>query len=231
MKRETLTVGFILFPKLTLLDLTGPAEVFGRMPGAKVHLLWKDLEPIESDCGLRILPSTTFDACPNLDLICVPGGPGQVEMMEDTTVLEFLQRVAPQCRLVTSVCTGSLILGAAGLLRGYQATNHWSSIDQLTLLGAQPLHARVVRDRNVVTGGGVTSGIDFALSVAADLFGAKVAQEIQLQIEYDPHPPFDAGSILTAPRGVADSVRQRMAAFLERRREVSERAGKALSKG
>lgn len=230
MQHSVFTVGFLLFPRLTQLDLMGPAEVFGRMPGAKVHLIWKDFEPVSSDRGLRILPSTTFDACPDLDLICVPGGPGQIEMMEDAEVLGFLQRVAPHCKLVTSVCTGSLILGAAGLLRGYRATSHWSSIDQLALVGAQPTQGRVVRDRNVVTGGGVTSGIDFALTVVADLFGAEVAQEIQLQMEYDPLPPFRSGSLHTAPKEVADSVQCKMAAFVERRRIVSERAGRALAK-
>lgn len=230
MHHSAFNVGLLLFPKLTQLDLTGPAEVFGRIPGAQVHLIWKDLEPVASDRGLRILPSATFDDCPKLDLICVPGGPGQVEMMEDASVLSFLQRVAPHCKLVTSVCTGSLILAAAGLLRGYRATSHWSSIDQLALLGAQPTPGRVVRDRNVVTGGGVTSGIDFALTVTADLFGAELAQEIQLQMEYDPCPPFNSGSPQTAPEDVADSVRRKMAAFLERRRSVSERVGKALAK-
>ncbi|MFC4276915.1 DJ-1/PfpI family protein [Achromobacter aloeverae] len=230
MHHSAFNIGLLLFPRLTQLDLTGPAEVFGRMPGARLHFLWKNLEPVSSDRGLRILPSTTFDDCPRLDLICVPGGPGQVEMMEDATVLGFLQRVATGCRLVTSVCTGSLILGAAGLLRGYRATSHWSSIDQLAVLGAHPTHGRVVRDRNVVTGAGVTSGIDFALTVAADLFGADLAQEIQLQMEYDPHPPFDSGSLQTAPKSIAESVQSRMAAFLARRLSVSERVGKAFLK-
>lgn len=229
MRRSPFTVGLLLFPKLTLLDLTGPAEVFGRMPGAQVHLLWKNLEPVTSDRGIRVLPSATFDDCPDLDLICVPGGPGQIEMMGDAEVLGFLQRVAPRCELVTSVCTGSLILAAAGLLRGYRATSHWSSIDQLSLFGALPTHERVVRDRNVVTGGGVTSGIDFALTVAASLFGSEVAQEIQLQMEYDPQPPFNSGSLQSAPAKVAESVLHKISAFLERRRSASERAAKALA--
>jgi cyclohexyl-isocyanide hydratase len=140
-------IGLVLFPKLTQLDLTGPAEVFGRMPGCEIHLLWKTLEPVASDRGLSILPTTTFQTCPELDVICVPGGPGQIELMEDEETLRFLRRIAPSCRLVTSVCTGSLVLGAAGLLRGYRATCHWSSIDQLRLLGAEPVSERVVRDR------------------------------------------------------------------------------------
>jgi cyclohexyl-isocyanide hydratase len=167
-------IGLILFPQLTLLDLPGPAEVFGRMPRAEVHLLWKTLKPVRSDRGLSLLPTMTFADCPHLDVVCVPGGPGQIALMQDEETLEFLRRVAPGCRLVTSVCTGSLVLGAAGLLAGYRATCHWSSIDQLALLGAAPVEARVVRDRNRITGAGVTSGIDFALTVVAELAGAAV---------------------------------------------------------
>ena len=167
-------IGLILFPQLTLLDLPGPAEVFGRMPRAEVHLLWKTLKPVRSDRGLSLLPTMTFADCPHLEVVCVPGGPGQIALMQDEETLEFLRRVAPGCRLVTSVCTGSLVLGAAGLLAGYRATCHWSSIDQLALLGAAPVEARVVRDRNRITGAGVTSGIDFALTVVAELAGAAV---------------------------------------------------------
>ena len=174
-------IGLILFPKLTQLDLTGPAEVFGRVPGAELLLLWKTLDPVPSDRGLTILPTARFEDCDRLDVVCVPGGPGQIELMEDEETLNFLRRIAPECRFVTSVCTGSLVLGAAGLLEGYRATCHWSSIDQLSLLGAEPVSQRVVRDRNRITGAGVSAGIDFALAVTAELMGVEVAQEIQLQ--------------------------------------------------
>lgn len=230
MNAEKIRIGLVLFPRLTQLDLTGPAEVFGRMPGAEVHLLWKTNEPVSSDRGLSILPTTTFTDCPKLDVICVPGGPGQVELMDDEVTLQFLRQIAPGCRLITSVCTGSLVLGAAGLLTGYRATCHWSSIDQLSLLGAEPVHERVVRDRNRMTGAGVTSGIDFALTVVADLMGDEVAQEVQLQMEYDPEPPYRSGSPRTAPSALVNSAREKMTAFIDRRRIATERAAERLAK-
>ncbi|SUE06872.1 transcriptional activator FtrA [Pantoea agglomerans] len=158
-----LQIGLLLFPDVTQLDLTGPWEVFARTPGVECHLIWKDLQPVRSDRGLSILPTTTFADCPPLDVICVPGGPGQIALMSDDITLNFLRQQADQAKWVTSVCTGSLVLGAAGLLKGYRATSHWSSIDQLALLGAEPVSQRVVRDRNRISGAGVTSGIDFAL--------------------------------------------------------------------
>jgi cyclohexyl-isocyanide hydratase len=227
--RKKTHIGLVLFPGLTQLDLTGPAEVFGRMPGAEIHLLWKTLDPVPSDRGLCILPTTTFSDCPRLDVICVPGGPGQVELMNDDVVLQFLRRIARDCSLITSVCTGSLVLGAAGLLTGFRATCHWSSIDQLSLLGAEPVHERVVRDRNRITGAGVTSGIDFALTVLAHLVGDEVAQEVQLQMEYDPHPPFQSGSPRTAPPALVEATRGKIASFVERRRIATERAAERLA--
>lgn len=221
-------IGLVLFPDLTQLDLTGPFEVFARTPGAKVHLLWKTLDPVVSDRGMAIVPTMRFDDCDSLDLICVPGGPGQIELMEDAETLAFLNRIAPGCKLVTSVCTGSLVLAAAGLLKGYRATSHWTSIDQLALLGAEPVAERVVRDRNRVTGAGVTSGIDFALTVVADLMGAEVAKSIQLQMEYDPEPPFDVGSPRSAPEALVAEARDKIAPFIARRKAASERAAQAL---
>jgi cyclohexyl-isocyanide hydratase len=179
---------------------------------------------------LRILPTTTFEDCPRLDVICVPGGPGQMRLMEDRETLQFLRRIAPSCQLVTSVCSGSLVLGAAGLLTGYRATCHWSSIDQLGLLRALPVSERVVRDRNRITGAGVTSGIDFALTVVAELAGADVAQEVQLQMEYDPEPPYQAGSPRSAPPQLVSTVREKLASFLARRRAATERAAEQLAK-
>lgn len=221
-------IGLILFPRLTQLDLTGPAEVFGRIPGAEVLLLWKDKAPVASDRGIRFLPTTAFDECDHLDIVCVPGGPGQLPLMDDQETLDFLRRIAPSCKLVTSVCTGSLVLGAAGLLRGYRATCHWSSIDQLALLGAEPVHERVVRDRNRITGAGVTSGIDFALNVVADLLGPAAAQEIQLQLEYDPEPPFRSGSPRTADPAILAGLRGRLEPLLVQRREAAQRAAERL---
>lgn len=229
MTLPTIHIGLVLFPDLTQLDLTGPAEVFSRLPGAQVHLLWKDLEPVASDRGLRIVPTTRFDDCPPLEVICVPGGPGQIALMEDRQTLDFLRQVARTCPWITSVCTGSLVLGAAGLLKGYRATSHWSSIDQLALLGALPVDERVVRDRNRLTGAGVTSGIDFALQLVEILAGAEVAQSIQLQMEYDPEPPYAAGSPTVAPEALLARTREQIAPFIARRLEATVRAAANLT--
>jgi cyclohexyl-isocyanide hydratase len=174
------------------------------------------------------MPDTSFDKCPPLDLICVPGGPGVSAMMEDREVLDFLRRQAEHCRYITSVCTGSLILAAAGLLKGYKATSHWLSIDQLALLGAVPVSERVVVDRNRITGAGVTSGIDFALTVAAQICGADLAQEIQLSMEYDPAPPFVGGSPRSAPSGVVARQKSKLAPMLEKRLAVTRRVAETM---
>ncbi len=230
---EAIRIGLVLFSDLTQLDLTGLAEVFGLLPGAEMLLPWKTLDPVRSNRGLRLLPTTTFVDCPELDMICVPGRPGQAEPMEDEETSRFLRRIAPKCRLVTSVCTGSLILGAAGLLTGYRATCHWSSIG---LLGAEPVPERVVRDRNRITGAGVTSGIDFAgtaidfaRTAVAELAGAETAQAIQLQLEYDPEPPYQAGPPRVAPAALVDAARERFAPFIARRPAATERAAERLA--
>lgn len=202
-------IGLLLFPRMTQLDLTGPFEVFAKLPGAEVLLLWKTLQPVEAETGLRMLPHVTLGGCPALDVLCVPGGPGVSALMEDAGVLDWLRGQAQSARYVTSVCTGSLVLGAAGLLRGKRATSHWASRDLLAAFGAIPTPGRVVRDGNVFTGGGVTAGIDFALTVVAEMAGTRTAQEIQLQIEYAPAPPFDAGTPETAPPDVVAAVRER----------------------
>ena len=229
MRESALSVGLLLFPGVTQLDLTGPFEVFARAPDTRVHLIWKTPEPVISDRGLAMLPTTTFDTCPPLDVICVPGGPGQIALMTDSAVLAFIREKSAQASLVTSVCTGSLVLGAAGLLNGYRATSHWASLDQLALLGAEPVSARVVRDRNRITGAGVTSGIDFALRVVADLQGEAVAQMIQLQMEYDPQPPFSSGTPRTAPAELVAQATTQMASFIEMRRQATVAAAQHLT--
>lgn len=223
-----LQIGLLLFPDVTQLDLTSPWEVFARTPGVECHLIWKDLQPVRSDRGLSILPTTSFADCPPLDVICVPGGPGQIALMLDDVTLKFLRQQADQAKWVTSVCTGSLVLGAAGLLKGYRATSHWSSIDQLALLGAEPVSQRVVRDRNRISGAGVTSGIDFALTLVAEIAGDAVAKAVQLQMEYDPEPPFTSGSPHTAPPQEVEQARAKMAEFLATRRAATERAALRL---
>lgn len=222
-------IGMLLFPNLTQLDLTGPFEVFSRLPGAVLHLLWKDLAPVRSDKGLALLPTTSFaDAPPRFDVLFVPGGSGQIELMDDETVLAFLRDRGATARYVTSVCTGSLVLAAAGLLQGKRATCHWSSIDQLALLGAEPVAERVVRDGNCITGAGVTSGIDFALVVAAEVAGRSVAEDIQLSIEYDPAPPFAAGSPRRLPPALIEAKLRQLEAFLGRRRSATVKAAQRL---
>ncbi len=217
-------IGFLLFPRLTQLDLTGAYEALARVPGAETHLLWKDLTPIASDTGLRILPTTTFAACRALDVLCVPGGPGVNAMLEDAEVLEFLRRTGAGARYVTSVCTGALILGAAGLLRGYRAATHWASMEFLTDFGAQPDAVRVCRDRNRITGGGVTAGIDFGLALAAELAGQRAAEMIQLYMEYTPDPPFSAGSPDTAAPDLVAEYRRNASPMMKERREAIARA-------
>ena len=191
-------IGMLIFPRLTQLDMTGPYEVLARLPNTKVHLVAHTMAPVKTDRGMEIVPTTTFADCPQLDLVMVPGGPGQQDLMEDAVVLEFLRKQARGVKYLTSVCTGSLVLGAAGLLKGKRATCHWAAIEHLKPLGAIPVSERVVTDGNVITGAGVASGIDFALAVAAVLEGEEVARQIQLQIEYDPAPPFNSGSPKTA---------------------------------
>jgi cyclohexyl-isocyanide hydratase len=221
-------IGMLLFPRLTQLDLTGPYEVFARMPGASVTLLWKSLEPVQSDRGLAIVPTATLETCPQLDLLCVPGGPGVNEVLTDTDVLAFLRRVASQAKYVTSVCSGSLVLGAAGLLRRRRASSHWMSREMLRSFGAEPVDARTVVDGNVITGGGVTAGIDLALQVVAEIAGRDAAEAIQLAIEYDPRPPFDAGSPNRARQDLVRKVARAAEPMLRERAEQVRRAAAAL---
>ena len=213
-------IGLLLFPDLTQLDLTGPYEVFTKFPNADVHLLWKTLDPVTAGGGMRLLPTTTFAECPQLDLVCVPGGAGMNALLNDEETLDFVRRQASGARYVTSVCTGSLVLGAAGLLKGRRATTHWMSLPMLAAFGCEPVAERVVVDGNVITGGGVTAGIDFALTVAGEWFGADTARRIQLGIEYDPHPPYGAGAPERADASLVAAVRE-AAAVRQGEREVA----------
>lgn len=213
-------IGLLLFPNLTQLDLTGPYEVFTKFPDTDVHLLWKTLDPIAAGGGMRLLPTATFAGSPWLDLLCVPGGAGMNALLNDEETLEFVRRQASGARYVTSVCTGALVLGAAGLLRGKRATTHWMSLPMLAAFGCDPVAERVVVDGNLITGGGVTAGIDFALTVAGELFGADTAQRIQLGIEYDPQPPYTAGAPQRADASLVTSVRE-SAAGRQREREAA----------
>jgi len=223
-----LSIGMVLFPNLTQLDLTGAYEVLARMPDTRVRLVASTLHPVRSEWGLTISPDATFANAPPLDILCVPGGWGINECLDDEELLGFLRARGERARYITSVCSGALLLGAAGLLRGYRATTHWLSLDLLPLLGAEAVRQRVVRDRNRITGGGVTAGIDFGLALAAELFGPATAQRIQLAIEYAPAPPFDSGSPDTAPDDIRDALRRDSRDALDRRRALVEAAARRL---
>ena len=224
-----LQIGLVIFPRVTQLDLTGPVQVFSSVPGAKVHLIWKRIEPVASDSVLTLTPTTTFADCPQLDVVCVPGGLGTDDMINDDEMLAFLRQQASGAKYVTSVCTGSLVLGAAGLLKGYRAATHWTAMDFLREFGATPTNTRVCIDRNRVTGGGVTAGIDFALTLVSLLVDRRMAEAIQLRIEYNPAPPFNAGSPDTAPPEILALMKERNAPYQARRGEAVRRAAARLA--
>jgi len=206
-----LEIGMLLYPGLTLLDLIGPQTVFSWF--ANTHLVWKTKDLVYSDTGIGMQPTCTFETCPrDLDILFVPGGFGQNQLMADAEVLAFLADRGPKAKYVTSVCSGSLLLGAAGLLKGYKATSHWAARDGLSAFGAIPTDARVVVDRNRITGGGVTAGIDFGLVILAKLRGDDAAKLTQLAMEYDPEPPFDSGSPKTAGPAIVEQAMGFMAA-------------------
>ena len=221
-------IGLLLFPDITQLDLTGPYEVFIKFPDANVRLIWKRLDPVTAGGGMQILPDTSFSDCPQLDLVCVPGGAGMNPLLNDAETLDFIRSQALEARYVTSVCTGALVLGAAGLLEGKRATTHWMSHEMLSAFGAIPVHERYVIDGNIVTGGGVTAGIDFALAIAADLHGEEVARAIQLAIEYDPAPPFASGSPANADPALVETTRSAAAARQQDRKAAVKAAADKL---
>ena len=187
-------VGLVFYPGMTVLDIVGPQTVLSSLPGIKIHRLWKSLDPVETDDGMMILPDTTFENCPPLDIICIGGGRGQAAIVDDREILDFLQLQDSRAKFVTSVCGGSEFLAKAGLLQGYRAATHWAMRDRLADLGIEVGTERVVIDRNRLTGGGVTAGIDFGLTIAEMLCGKEIAQIVQLLMEYDPAPPYDVGS-------------------------------------
>jgi cyclohexyl-isocyanide hydratase len=204
-------IGFLVYPFCTQLDFAGPAQVFAAAGATQTHLVWHDRRPVMTDANFDILPTHTFDDCPPLDLICVPGGPGQALLMRDPQALDWLRQQGRHAAWVTSVCSGSLVLGAAGLLRGFRAACHWNYRELLQNFGATADDSRVVVDRNRITGAGVTAGIDFALEVVARVWGEREAREVQLLLEYAPQPPFAAGRPEDAGPQITACVRQRLA--------------------
>jgi cyclohexyl-isocyanide hydratase len=223
------TCGLLLFPGMTQLDLTGPYEVFSLVPGLKVLLVATDSKPVKTEHGLVLSPDCSFDDCPQLDVLVIPGGVAVNDLLTDDRHLDFVRRQASTASWVTSVCTGALLLGAAGLLVGYRATTHWRSVSFLAEFGAIPVtDERVVVDRNRITAAGVSAGIDFALLVAAKLGGDDVAKRIQLGIEYDPAPLFHSGHPRTAPQDVVAAVEERLRPAIERRKLAVARAAANL---
>jgi cyclohexyl-isocyanide hydratase len=204
------TVGFVLFPDLTQLDLTGPLQVLARLPQSQTVVAAKSRAPVPSDCGLSLLPTHSFAEAPAFDLICVPGGvKGVIGAIGDRETVDFVRRQAQSARYITSVCTGAFVLGVAGLLQRRRATTHWAYTELLPLVGAQYEKARIVRDGNLITAGGVTAGVDFGLAVVAEIAGETVARSIQLGIEYDPAPPFDSGHPDRASAAVKSALSDR----------------------
>ena len=219
-KRNRPEIGMLLFPGLNFLDLIGPHAVLAHF--ANVHLIWKNLDLLTVDLGVAVKPTTSMENCPrDLDVLFVGGGPGLTDAMQDQAFLDFLADRGGRAKYVTSVCSGSMLLGAAGLLRGYKATSHWAFRDLLPLFGAVPVHQRVVIDRNRITGGGVTAGIDFGLTLLSILLGENVAKATELSIEYDPHPPFDAGTPEMAGPQLTQAVLAQIGPRIEKVRELA----------
>jgi cyclohexyl-isocyanide hydratase len=205
-------IGFVIFPHLTQLDLTGPLQVLARLPQSSVFVIAKSLAPVPSDCGLSLVPTHGFADCPPLDLICVPGGvKGVIGAIADQETIDFVRCQSAAAKYITAVCTGAFVLGVAGLLKGRRATTHWAYTELLPLVGARHEKARIVRDGNLFTAGGVTAGVDFGLSLVAEIAGETTARTIQLGIEYDPEPPFDSGHPDRAPEHVRSALVERYA--------------------
>jgi cyclohexyl-isocyanide hydratase len=232
---KNVKIAFLVYPGMFLQDLVGPLTVFEALMNREIYLVWKDKETfggrfLGPKPLIPVTPNMTFDDCPDdLDVLCVPGGvPGTFTIMEDDDVLKFLRDKGAKAKYITSVCTGSLVLGAAGLLKGYKATSHWITKDALKALGATPTAGRIVTDRNRITGGGVTAGIDFGLAIAAKLRNDAYAQAIQLYIEYDPQPPFDSGSPEKASKPVKAFLDDVFGSLRDKAQASAERAGKKL---
>jgi cyclohexyl-isocyanide hydratase len=216
----SLRFGILVFPNVQQLDLTGPYEVMATVKGAEVELIWTDCNPVMSSTRLSLTPTATFDDCPPLDVLCIPGGGGVNALLEDKAVLDFVWERAAQARYITSVCSGALVLGAAGLLKGKRATTHWYAHDFLEEFGAIPVDARIVEDGKLITAGGVTSGIDFGLALVARLLGQAEAEIVQLSLEYAPAPPFRSGTPAEASPAVLAEAKERLSGSRRVREEM-----------
>jgi len=223
-----LQIGSLLFEGLDQIDLTGPFEILSRMPNSTYRLYGKTTDTVRDIRGLRLAADALLADAPQLDVLHIPGGYGQEMLMEDEEVLSWVRRQAAGAKCVLSVCTGALICGAAGLLKGRRATTHWSAFELLPIFGAIPVNQRVVADGNMVFAAGVTAGIDGGLRVAADLRGEEAAQTIQLYMQYAPEPPFNAGTPETAPASVVSTARKNARAITDQRRETAQRVAQRL---
>jgi cyclohexyl-isocyanide hydratase len=225
---QHIRVGAVIFPNMDQIDLTGPYSVLSRLPNASFQLVWKDKHVVRDHSGLGLVPDATLADAGPIDLLVVPGGPGQEEVMEDDAVLSFITERAGAAKCVYSICTGALVCGAAGLLKGRSATTRWASVDLLKYFGATPVDKRVVVDGTLVSAAGLTAGIDGALTVAALLRGAAVAQAIQLDIQYAPEPPFDCGLPEKAPAEVLAKQKKAVEKLTARRLATAKRAAVKL---
>jgi cyclohexyl-isocyanide hydratase len=225
---DHLQIGSLLYEGIDQIDLTGPFEVLSRIPNSTYRIYGLSEQPVRDIAGLRLAPDASIEEAPQLDVLHIPGGYGQEELMDDERLLAWLRRQGESARCVFSVCTGALLLGAAGMLRGRRATTHWSALSLLPFFGADPVDERVVIDGDMVFAAGVTAGIDAALTVAARLRGVPAAQEIQLHMVYAPEPPFDSGTPQTAPPTVAAAAREATATITNRRRETATRVAARL---
>jgi cyclohexyl-isocyanide hydratase len=225
-----LTIGGLIYPNMDQCDFTGPFEALARVPNSHFLTIWKDKNPVRDLAGLLLMADTTIAEAPQLDVLLVPGGHGQEALMSDEAVLSFIRKQAAAARYVFSVCTGALLCGAAGLLQGKRATTHWTAMEVLPYFGATPSDERVVVDGKLITAGGVTAGIDGSLVIVSLLRGESVAQELQLYMAYDPHPPFQAGSPASAPASILSAVTQRARPITERRLETARAYQKANKK-
>lgn len=220
----TTHIVFLLFPGITQLDFTAPAQALSRMPGAALAGAAATIDPIMTDSGFAIVPTHDFASAPQADILCIPGGHGVADALGDAATIDFVARQAASAEWVTSVCTGAFLLGRAELLTGKRATTHWAYAHLLPLVGAEPVSARIVEDGNLVTSGGVTSGLDFALTLIGRLHGDAVAQAIQLAIEYDPAPPFPGGHPDRAPKSITAGLRAHVYDAAAARMEAALRA-------
>lgn len=220
-----LKVGMLLFPDLTIQDFVGPYDVFVKEKSFEVMVVGKTIDPIQAEGGLTLIPSISFEACPQLDILFVPGGRGINPMLTDVVFLDFLRQQAKGSRFITSVCTGSLLLAAAGLLKGHKATTHWRSLDLLERFGVEVTEDRYVIDGKFITGGGVTAGIDFGLALVAHIVGEDAAKLIQLMLEYNPAPPFNSGLPKTTEKQILQRALELTAPVYNDRVKIIEELG------